>query len=86
MKYEAEFIGGHVAPVVVSAESPDFMVGLAYDARGYARAVFFTPTSHQPDPWIAAVRPVTSPTKACQPYQLPELRGVVRGTSLERTA
>jgi hypothetical protein len=48
--------------------------------------VFFTPTSHQPDPWIAAVRPVTSPTKACQPYQLPELRGVVRGTSLERTA
>ncbi len=79
MKYDCEFVGGHVAIVHQMRRVDGYMIGLAYRQDGYARAVFFDdhgflPPGHGPDPWIVAVRPVHA--QACRAYRMPELVAV----------
>lgn len=56
MPYTCEFADGHRAPILVRGRTPNYLIGVAKDHRGYARTMFFTEDAVcQPDPWIAAV-------------------------------
>lgn len=53
--YTCEFTTGHTGPIAIIGACPQFLIGLATDARGYRRCVFITDGAPHPDPWIAAV-------------------------------
>lgn len=63
MSYEAHFKDGTSAPIKFITRCPDFSVALATRGDGYQRCLFIDhDLTWHPDPWIAAIRPATTPT------------------------